>query len=129
MNKFWLMNSQGNKGKINIFGDISDYTLWSDDISPESFLKDLEGLGNVSEIDVFINSNGGSAMAGTAIHNMLTAHKAKINTYAVGLAASAASLIFMAGDNRFMYKSSFLMIHGPQSLVYGNAEELRRVAA
>ena len=128
MNKFWLMNSQGNKGKINIFGDISDYTLWSDDISPESFLKDLEGLGNVSEIDVFINSNGGSAMAGTAIHNMLTAHKAKINTYAVGLAASAASLIFMAGDNRCMYKSSFLMIHGPQSLVYGNAEELRRVA-
>lgn len=128
MNKFWLMNTQGNKGKINIFGDISDYDWWQDETSPQSFLKDLENLGEVSEIDVYINSNGGSAMAGNAIYNMLSSHKAKINTYAVGIAASSASLIFMAGDNRYMYKSSFLMIHGPQAGVYGNAENLRQMA-
>ena len=128
MTKFWMMNSQDNRGKINIFGDISDYGWWDDETSPRSFLKDLESLGDVSEIDVFINSNGGSAMAGTAIYNMLSSHKAKINTYAVGIAASSASLIFMAGDNRYMYNSSFLMIHGPQSSAWGNAEELRKVA-
>ena len=127
MTNFWMMNNQDGRGKINIFGDIADYGWW-DEVTANKFLQELNALDDVNEIDVYINSNGGSALAGNAIYNMLLGHKAKINTYAVGIAASSASLIFMAGDNRFMYGSSFLMIHGPQAEVYGNSDNLRKVA-
>ena len=80
------------------------------------------------EINVHINSYGGEVFAGFAIYNTLKQHKAKINVYIDGIAASAASIIAMAGDKIFMPKTSLMMIHYNWSYVVGNAKELRKTA-
>ena len=63
-----------------------------------------------------------------AIYNALRAHGSEITTKTMGVAASAASLVFMAGDKRIMPENTFLMVHNPLTLAYGNAEELRDMA-
>lgn len=125
-----MMNKLPNKkAEIVIQGDISAYgSWWEDVVTAKSFKSQLDNLGDVEEIDVKINSDGGDPVTACAIYNLLREHPAKINTYVLGMAASAASVIFMAGDKRYMAKTSFLMIHNPSSFVGGTAEELRNVA-
>ncbi len=126
MPKAVMVRNEQNKGKIMIYGDIGD-TWWSEYGSLE-FTRDIAALGDVTEIEVYINSDGGEVAAATAIYNQLRAHKAKVTTYVDGIAASAASLIFMAGDDRIMRATSILMIHNPGISVSGNSQELRYVA-
>ena len=85
-------------------------------------------MGDVSEINVYINSYGGEVAEGLAIYNALKRHKAKVTTYCDGFACSIASVIFMAGDERVMNESSLLMIHNAWTLAEGNAQELRKQA-
>lgn len=130
-NKFWMMSkSTPKRGEIRIYSDIVDSTsnYWDPEMTAREFDNELKWLGSVDEIDVRINSNGGSPIAGTAIYNLLRSHPAKVNTYIDGIAASTASLIFMAGDKRFMPKSAFLMVHNPSIIASGTAEELRKMA-
>jgi ATP-dependent Clp endopeptidase proteolytic subunit ClpP len=79
-------------------------------------------------INLEINSPGGDVFAGIAIYNMLKASGKTIATKVMGVAASAASLIAMAGDTIEMPKNTFMMVHNPISGVYGNAEKLRETA-
>ncbi len=79
-------------------------------------------------INVHIHSNGGDAFEGVAICNLLKNHKATINVYIDGIAASAASVIAMGGDRIIMPKNTMLMVHRASSLVYGNAERLKKQA-
>lgn len=130
-NKFWMMSRVNpKKGEIKIYSDIVDSVTswWEPEMTAREFESELRWLGEVDEIDVRINSNGGSPIAGSAIYNLLRNHPAKINTYVDGIAASSASMIFMAGDKRFMPKASFLMVHNPYISASGNAEELRKMA-
>lgn len=87
-------------------------------------------LGDIKTdtITVAINSPGGNAFDGIAICNLLKSHPAKIIVRVDGLAASAASIIAMAGDEIRMYDSSMLMIHNPFAFTEGNASDLRVVA-
>jgi ATP-dependent Clp protease protease subunit len=85
-------------------------------------------LGDISTINLYVNSPGGSVFEGIAIHNMLKRHKAKVNVHVDGLAASIASVIAMAGDTIFMPKNAMLMIHNAWTITYGNAAELRKAA-
>ena len=101
---------------------------FTNDITAPGFKQQLDELGNVSEIDVHINSSGGNVFEGHAIYNMLKMHKAKINIYIDALAASIASVIAMSGDTIFMHKNSFLMIHNSWIMTVGNAKELRDTA-
>lgn len=71
---------------------------------------------------------GGSTFQGLAIYNLLKQHKAKINTYIDGIAASSASIIAMAGDKIYMPKTSLIMIHNCWTYTIGNAKELRKTA-
>ena len=96
---------------------------FTNDITP-GFKQQLDELGNVSEIDVHINSSGGNVFEGHAIYNMLKMHKAKINIYIDALVASIASVIAMSGDTIFMHKT-LLMIHNSWIMTVGNAKELR----
>lgn len=79
-------------------------------------------------INLHINSVGGDVFAGQAIHSMLKRHKATVNVYVDGLAASIASVIAMAGDNVFMPSNTMMMIHHPWGCRVGNASELRKAA-
>ena len=113
---------------LYIYGDIVSYEWDESDVSAFGFKQDLDAIGDVSEINVHINSNGGSTFQGLAIYNLLKQHKAKINTYIDGIAASAASIIAMAGNKVYMPKTSLMMIHNCWTYAMGNAEELRKTA-
>lgn len=114
---------------INIYGDITSWA-WEElgEVSAVNLSKQLEALGDVDKIDVFINSYGGEVAEGLAIYNALKRHKAKVTTYCDGFACSIASVIFMAGDERVMNESSLLMIHNAWTYAIGNSEELRKQA-
>ena len=90
--------------------------------------KQLEALGDVSQIDVYINSYGGEVAEGVAIYNALKRHKAKVRTICDGFACSIASVIFMAGEERIMNEASMLMIHNAWTCASGNAADLRKQA-
>lgn len=125
---FQFKKQSDSKGEIYIYGDIVSEEWFDNDVSAPNFIKSLDELENVSEIDVHINSAGGNVFEGHAIYNMLKMHKAKINIYIDALAASIASVIAMSGDTIFMHKNSFLMIHNSWIMTVGNAKELRETA-
>lgn len=125
---FQVKKQNERKGEIFIYGDIVSDKWFDDDVTATDFKKSLDELGDLSEIDVHINSSGGNVFAGHAIYNMLKMHSAKINIYIDALAASIASVIAMSGDTIFMHKNSFLMIHNSWIMAVGNAKELRETA-
>lgn len=113
--------------EILIYKDIGE-NWWSEDpVTAAKFREDLNAL-SAAEITVRILSMGGSVPDGLGIYNALKAHPAKITTINDGVAASIASLIFMAGDVRIAAANSMLMIHAPWSDASGNAEQLRDAA-
>ncbi|WP_417168744.1 head maturation protease, ClpP-related [Terrihalobacillus insolitus] len=120
--------NDSNSADIFIYGDIERYKFIEEDTTATSFKEDLDSLGDVATINLYINSPGGSVFEGIAIHNMLKRHKAKVNVYVDALAASIASVIAMAGDAIFMPKNSMLMIHNAWTIALGNAAELRKKA-
>lgn len=108
--------------------DISVYGRIGDDFSGEGITarRIAAALRSIGEKDVTvsINSPGGDFFEGVAIYNLLREHKAEVNVKVVGLAASAASVIAMAGDNVQVAKSGFLMIHNAWAVVMGNRQDL-----
>lgn len=128
-NKFYSFEKTTNESAdLYIYGDIVAYEWDESDVSAFGFKKELEELGDISELNVHINSLGGSTYQGLTIYNLLKQHKAKINMYIDGIAASAASIIAMAGDKVFMPKTSMIMIHNCWTGIIGNAKELRKTA-
>jgi len=103
--------------------------FWGDGVTAKGFDKELKALGNPKRISVRINSGGGDVFDGVAIYNTLARHPARKTVHVDGLAASAASVIAMAGDEILMGDGTFMMIHNAWSFAIGNAEELRRAAA
>lgn len=127
---FWSMtkNAAKNSGELVIYGYITEFDWWDEDITPQKFNQDLANLGDIDELVIRINSGGGSVTAGVAIHSMIKRHKAKTTVYIDGWAASIASIIAMAGDKIIMGKGSMLMIHNPSSGAWGEAKDLRKQA-
>ena len=128
--KFWQFKAavEDKPAELLLYGDISSYSWWDDDVTPKQFKKDLDDLGDVDKLNVFINSDGGDVFAGQAIYSMLKRHKANITVYIDGLAASIASVIAMAGDTVIMPKNTMMMVHNPWTLAVGNAEDFRKLA-
>lgn len=123
------MEANDQEASINIYGDITSYAYEEyGETSAVNLSKQLEALGDVSKINVYINSYGGEVAEGLAIYNALKRHKAKVTTYCDGFAASIASVIFMAGDERVMSEASLLMIHNAWTMAIGNADDLRKQA-
>lgn len=126
---YFSMEKVNETATINIYGDITSWA-WEElgEVSAVNLSKQLDALGDVNEINVYINSYGGEVAEGLAIYNALKRHKAKVTTFCDGFACSIASVIFMAGDERVMSESSLLMIHNAWTWASGNAEELRKQA-
>jgi ATP-dependent Clp protease protease subunit len=127
MKKYYSMATENGEANINIYGDITSWEWLESDVSSYTLSKELDGL-DVDTINVYINSYGGEVAEGLAIYNALKRHKAKIKTYCDGFAASIASVIFMAGDERIMSNASLLFIHNAWTYTGGNANELRKTA-
>lgn len=112
--KFWeIKNLTENKGELLLYGEIAESSWWGDEVTPKQFAEDLKNLGSVSEIDVRINSMGGDVFAANTIASLLRANSANINVYIDGIAASAATIIAMAGDTIYIPENAMMMIHDP----------------
>jgi hypothetical protein len=110
----------GGEATIRIFGDIGE-SWWGDSVSAAQFAKDLDEIGPVGTLNLRVNSPGGDMFDGVAIFNTLRNHEARKVIHVDGLAASAASVIAMAGDEVVMGTGTQLMIHNAWSFMVGDA--------
>lgn len=123
--KFWNWAEGENERILRIDGIIAEESWIDDDVTPKQFQSELmSGDGNVS---LWINSAGGDVVAACQIYNLLKDYKGKVTVKIDGLAASAASMIAMAGDEILMSPVSTMMIHNPVASAYGNTEEMEKV--
>lgn len=121
-------NNADDSADLYIFGDICAWA-WPE-LGEQSGVTIVDQLKELTakEIRVHINSYGGDVAEGLAIYNTLRHHSAKVVTICDGFACSAASVVFMAGDERVMSNASLLMIHNAWTCAVGNASELRKAA-
>jgi ATP-dependent Clp protease protease subunit len=118
--------AKNGKGSIDLYGVIgADW--FGDGITSKMVSDSLKAMGTVNAIDVNINSPGGDVFEGRGIYNLLKEHRAAINVNIIAEAASAASLIAMAGDEIRMAEGSLMMIHRASGLVYGNVDECMKL--
>jgi len=96
-------------------------------VTAKQFIGDLKAI-DATAIKLAINSPGGAVFDALAIYNALRQHPANVEVTIMGVAASAASIIAMAGDTVVMPENAFMMIHNPLNMAYGNADDLREMA-
>jgi ATP-dependent Clp protease protease subunit len=131
MDKFWkwknynIVNKETTERTLFLNGTIAEDSWFDDDITPQIFKNELTS-GN-GDITVWINSPGGDCVAAAQIYNMLMEYKGNVTVKIDGIAASAASVIAMAGDKIVMSPVSMIMIHNPMTVAYGNSEEMKKV--
>jgi ATP-dependent protease ClpP protease subunit len=129
MRQWFTMKAEDKSAEIVIYDEIGK-SFWNEEaVSAKSFLDDMNALGDVETITLRINSPGGDIFDGVAIHNAIKNHKAKVTAHVDGIAASAASYIAMAADKIIMPANAFMLIHGASGFVFGNADDMRGVAA
>lgn len=133
--KIEIKNQTEEKAELYFYGDIvsdSWSSWWTDeDKCPQDVSDFLKSLENSQDIDIYINSGGGSVFAGIAIYSMLKRHKGKKTVHVDGLAASIASVIALAGDEVIVPKYANFMIHNPLCMLWNsyNAIDLRKIAS
>ena len=136
MKQMWELKQQADDSVgLYIYGDVEgdSYDFWTGNViesetSASHFRDELAKYPNAQQIDVFINSYGGSVFEGTAIYSQLKRHPAHKTVYIDGFACSIASVIAMAGDEIVMPRNALMMIHNMWMGVCGNADELRKAA-
>jgi ATP-dependent Clp protease, protease subunit len=126
--RFWKLKNIVNDGEpeMELYGYISEFSWFSDDITPRMFKDDLYSLGKGGPITVRMHSGGGDVYAASVIRSIMMDYPGMITIKIDGLAASAASVVAMAGDSIKMQETGFMMIHDPITLAYGNIDELRK---
>ena len=126
MKKFWnWTNSEETQARIlHLNGTIAEESWFDDDVTPQLFKDELfSGDGDVT---VWINSPGGDCVAAAQIYNMLKDYNGNVTIKIDGIAASAASVIAMAGSTVLMSPVSMLMIHNPMTVAMGNAGDMQK---
>jgi len=125
MNKFWnFTRNDSGESELFLHGPISEESWLGDEVTPEQFRKELNS--HAGDVTVWINSPGGDVIAASQIYTMLKNHKGKITAKIDGIAASAASVIAMAGDETLIAPTGMLMIHNPSMLAYGNKSDMEQ---
>lgn len=125
MKKFWnwIKNSDDTR-ILRLEGPIDEESFWGDEITPQMFRDELEsGEGDVT---VWINSPGGNVFAAAEIYTMLKDYKGSITVKIDAIAASAASVVAMAGDTVQMSPVAMLMIHDPSTVAMGNTKDMEK---
>lgn len=134
MKKFWNWKSRKIRDQATgeevaervlfLNGTIAEESWFDDDVTPALFRQELDaGSGNIT---VWINSPGGDCVAAAQIYNMLMDYKGDVTVKIDGIAASAASVIAMAGTKVLMSPVSMLMIHNPATIAFGDTAEMKK---
>lgn len=126
-----IKNQTSSSADLYIYGDIINNTGWKwddSDVMPDDVKNLLDEIKDVKDLNIYINSGGGSVFAGLAIYNMLKRSKASKTVFVDGVAASIASVIALAGDRVIIPSNAFLMIHKPWSWTIGNSSDFRKMA-
>ena len=127
--KFWAWKNQADEGGtearvLELYGTIAEESWFDDDITPAQFREELfAGSGPVT---VWINSPGGDCIAASQIYTMLMDYKDDVTVKIDGIAASAASVIAMAGTEVLMAPTALMMIHNPATIAMGDHEDMQK---
>ena len=137
MKKFWNWKNQTQMNQetqetvttrtLFLNGTIAEESWFDDDITPALFKEEL--LSGSGDITVWINSPGGDCVAAAQIYNMLMDYKGNVTVKIDGIAASAASVIAMAGTKVMVSPVSMLMIHNPATMAFGDSAEMQKAIA
>ena len=128
MKKFWNWIHDDGGGRIlRLEGPIDSENFWGDEITPQMFRKDLEA--EEGDVTVWINSPGGNVFAAAEIYTMLKDYAGKVTVKVASLAASAASVVAMAGDTVQMSPTALLMLHDPSTVAMGNTRDMEKAIA
>ena len=136
MKKFWKWKNKNITNKDNepilertlfLNGTIAEESWYDDDVTPKLFEQEL--MADKGDVTIWINSPGGDCVAAAQIYNMLMNYKGNITVKIDGIAASAASVIAMAGSKVLMSPVSMLMIHNPSTIAAGDKAEFQKAMA
>ncbi len=119
--KFWVWDEL-EENLLRIEGVIAEESWLGDEITPKQFKAELSK--RKGDITVWVNSPGGCVFAAVSLYNMLKEHDGKITVKIDSLAASAASVVAMAGDEVLMSPSALMLVHDPMSIAFGNESDL-----
>ena len=134
MKKFWnwknrIVTNQETQEQVQertlfLNGTIAEDSWFADDVTPKLFRDEL--MAGSGDITVWLHSPGGDCVAAAQIYNMLMDYKGSVTVKIDGIAASAASVIAMAGTKVLMSPVSTMMIHNPMTIAYGNSDEMQK---
>ena len=122
--KFWNWVKNQEARTLYLDGAIAEETWFGDEITPKQFKAEL--MSGNGDITIWINSPGGDVFAASQIYNMLMDYKGKVTVKIDGLAASAASVIAMAGGEVLISPVAMLMIHNPMTIAFGDTVEMEK---
>jgi ATP-dependent Clp protease protease subunit len=120
----WVKNEETNETELIFNGPISEESWFGDEITPALFRDELAKIsGNLT---VWLNSPGGDCLAASQIYTMLRNHKGKVTVKIDGIAASAASVVAMAGDETLISPTGYLIVHNPATIAMGNRADMEK---
>lgn len=126
--KTYELNAKGDTATLYVYDIIGEDFFSDDALTAKRFADDLAAIGKVKEINVRINSPGGSIFDARAMASLLKAHPANIVVDIDGICASAATYIALAGDERRMAFDGTFMVHKPAGMMFGTADDMRKEA-
>lgn len=109
---------------LELRGTIAEDSWFDDDVTPQMFRDEL--FAGTGDVVIWLNSPGGDCIAASQIYSMLMDYKGKVTVKIDGIAASAASVIAMAGTNVLMAPTALMMIHNPATFAFGDHEDMQR---
>jgi ATP-dependent Clp protease protease subunit len=126
MKKFWnwVKNEDNPTRTLYLNGAIAEESWFDDDVTPKAFKAEL--FSGEGDITILINSPGGDCIAASQIYSMLMDYRGNVTIKIDAIAASAASVIAMAGTKVLMAPTSLMMIHNPRTVAIGDSEEMMK---
>ena len=126
--RFWnWVKDQDEARTLYLNGAIAEESWFDDDVTPALFRSEL--MSGEGDITVWINSPGGDCIAAAQIYNMLMDYKGSVTVKIDGIAASAASVVAMAGTTVLMSPTALMMVHNPLTVAIGDSEEMKKAIA
>ncbi|MDD6991741.1 MAG: Clp protease ClpP [Oscillospiraceae bacterium] len=125
--KFWAwknMDGTESERALELYGTIAEESWFDDDVTPQMFRDEL--FAGTGPVTVWLNSPGGDCVAASQIYSMLMDYKGDVTIKIDGIAASAASVIAMAGTKVLMAPTALMMIHNPITMAYGNHNDMQK---
>lgn len=128
MQKFWNWIHDDSGGRVlRLEGPIDSESFWGDEITPQDFRDEL--YAEEGDITLWINSPGGNVFAAAEIYTMIRDYPHNVTVRIASIAASAASVIAMAGNTVEMSPTALLMVHDPSTIAMGNARDMEKAIA